>query len=228
VECAHAKIREDGAVHLRRTHIRHAVALTISQSHLQGVVEKAHAAKAKVVVATDLLALCSLKPPGEWGADIVIGSAQRFGVPMGYGGPHASFLATAEENKRIMPGRIIGVRAPFCGCCPRVPASPSDITNHEEIQHLLAHSGQSSMHSATHSGADLPAHLQTPGLPIGLLTILANGLQASARTRRGRQRCAWPCRRGSSTSGVTRPPATSALRRSVHSCSSTTSSLAAD
>jgi glycine dehydrogenase len=73
------------------------------------VVEKAHAAKAKVVVATDLLALCSLKPPGEWGADIVIGSAQRFGVPMGYGGPHASFLATAEENKRIMPGRIIGV-----------------------------------------------------------------------------------------------------------------------
>jgi glycine dehydrogenase len=73
------------------------------------VVEKAHAAKAKVVVATDLLALVSLKPPGEWGADIVIGSAQRFGVPMGYGGPHASFLATAEENKRIMPGRIIGV-----------------------------------------------------------------------------------------------------------------------
>lgn len=75
---------------------------------MQDVVEKAHAAKSQVVVASDLLALCSLKPPGEWGADIVIGSAQRFGVPMGYGGPHASFLATSEKHKRIMPGRIIG------------------------------------------------------------------------------------------------------------------------
>lgn len=73
------------------------------------MVEKAHAAKSQVVVATDLLALCSIKPPGEWGADIVIGSAQRFGVPMGYGGPHASFLATSEAHKRIMPGRIIGM-----------------------------------------------------------------------------------------------------------------------
>lgn len=73
------------------------------------VVKKAHAAKSQVVVATDLLALCTLKPPGEWGADIVVGSAQRFGVPMGYGGPHASFLATSEAHKRIMPGRIIGI-----------------------------------------------------------------------------------------------------------------------
>jgi glycine cleavage system pyridoxal-binding protein P len=75
----------------------------------QDVVKKAHAAKSQVVVATDLLALCTLKPPGEWGADIVVGSAQRFGVPMGYGGPHASFLATSEAHKRIMPGRIIGI-----------------------------------------------------------------------------------------------------------------------
>lgn len=77
---------------------------------VQDVVEKAHSAGSQVVVATDLLALCSLKPPGEWGADIVIGSAQRFGVPMGYGGPHASFLATSDKHKRIMPGRIIGER----------------------------------------------------------------------------------------------------------------------
>lgn len=72
-------------------------------------IENAHAHGVKVVMATDLLALTVLKPPGELGADIVIGSAQRFGVPMGYGGPHAAFLATSQEYKRMMPGRIIGV-----------------------------------------------------------------------------------------------------------------------
>ena len=75
---------------------------------IQGLADKVHNGKAKLVVATDLLALTQLKPPGEWGADMVIGSAQRFGVPMGYGGPHAAFLATHEEYKRMLPGRIIG------------------------------------------------------------------------------------------------------------------------
>ncbi|KAM3350553.1 hypothetical protein ACQJBY_022963 [Aegilops geniculata] len=78
-------------------------------------VKDAHAHGVKVVMATDLLALTTLRPPGEIGADIAVGSAQRFGVPMGYGGPHAAFLATSQEYKRLMPGRIIGVSVDSSG-----------------------------------------------------------------------------------------------------------------
>ena len=73
------------------------------------LVQKAHEKNMQVVVASDLMALTLLVPPGEWGADVVVGNSQRFGVPMGYGGPHAAFFACKEDYKRLIPGRIIGV-----------------------------------------------------------------------------------------------------------------------
>jgi glycine dehydrogenase len=74
-----------------------------------GLAERAHAAGALLVAAVDPLALTLLRPPGEFGADIAVGSAQRLGVPMGFGGPHAAFLSTRDEYKRLVPGRIIGI-----------------------------------------------------------------------------------------------------------------------
>ncbi len=73
------------------------------------LVARVKSAGLRVAVCADLLSLVMLTPPGEWGADVCVGNSQRFGVPMGYGGPHAAFFATTEEFKRIIPGRIIGV-----------------------------------------------------------------------------------------------------------------------
>ncbi|MFB0992505.1 MAG: aminomethyl-transferring glycine dehydrogenase [Rhodospirillales bacterium] len=75
----------------------------------KALVDRIHESKALVCVCADLLSLVLLTPPGEWGADVVVGSAQRFGVPMGYGGPHAGYMATREAFKRAIPGRLIGV-----------------------------------------------------------------------------------------------------------------------
>ncbi|WP_457615737.1 aminomethyl-transferring glycine dehydrogenase [Lutibacter sp.] len=72
-------------------------------------IKNAKTVEAKIVVAADLLSLAILTPPGEWGADVVVGTTQRFGIPLGYGGPHAGYFATKEAYKRNIPGRIIGV-----------------------------------------------------------------------------------------------------------------------
>ncbi len=75
----------------------------------QDFVKQAHTAGALATVAADVLSLCLLRPPGEFGADIAVGSTQRFGIPLGFGGPHAAYFATKEEFKRQVPGRIVGV-----------------------------------------------------------------------------------------------------------------------
>ena len=90
------KARRDGLLDLHVHDLRDFMAA----AHREGIA---------VAVATDLLSLTVLAPPGELGADVVLGSSQRFGVPMGYGGPHAAFFATLEKHVRQAPGRIIGV-----------------------------------------------------------------------------------------------------------------------
>ncbi len=123
-----------------------------SLDNYETFVKDAHASGAKVVMATDLLALTSLKPPGEIGADFAVGNSQRFGVPMGYGGPHAAFFVTREEYKRQIPGA-------YYRCNPRCPRRTSSSYGHANpratysprqgnVQHL--HSAGSSCKYGSH------------------------------------------------------------------------------
>ena len=91
------------------------IATTGEVADLGPIVERCHAAGTLVAATTDLLACCLITPPGELGADVVVGSAQRFGVPLGFGGPHAGFMATRTANARSLPGRLVGVSVDSAG-----------------------------------------------------------------------------------------------------------------